>query len=217
LDLAEGIFEVSKVDLVVENGGVALVGAPASNISFAEIIRRSPQAPKLIEPPSIEATHNFNAPKITYAWGTHVVALEVDAETGHVEILKYALSHDCGRVINPMIVEGQIHGGIACGIGNALLEQHVYDDNGQLSTGSFMDYAMPGAVDVPDMVIVHQETPSKLNPLGVKGVGEAGTIPVPAVIANAVEDALAPLEIPIRQYPLTPATIWQLINRGVAA
>jgi carbon-monoxide dehydrogenase large subunit len=145
------------------------------------------------------------------------VALEVDAETGNVEIFKYALSHDCGRVINPMIVEGQIHGGVACGIGNALLERHVYDESGQLSTGSFMDYAMPGAVHVPDMVIVHQETPSKLNPLGIKGVGEGGTIPVPAVIANAVEDALAPLQIPIRQYPLTPSTIWQLINEGAAA
>jgi carbon-monoxide dehydrogenase large subunit len=201
---------------MVENGGVALVGAPASNIGFAEILRRSSRAANLTTPPSLEATHNFNAPKITYACGTHVVALEVDAETGSVEIFKYALSHDCGRVINPMIVEGQIHGGIACGIGNALLEQHVYDDSGQLSTGSFMDYAMPSAVDVPDMVIVHQETPSKLNPLGIKGVGEAGTIPVPAVIANAVEDALAPLQIPIKRYPLTPSTIWQLINQGAA-
>ena len=217
LDVAEEIFETSKIDLVLENGGVALIGAPASKINFAEIVRRAPRTSELQDTsPSLEATHNFNAPKITYACGTHVVALEVDPETGRVEIFKYAVAHDCGRVINPMIVEGQIHGGIVCGIGNALLEQHIYDDSGQLSTGSFMDYAMPGAVHVPDIVIVHQETPSQLNPLGIKGVGEGGTIPVPAAIANAVEDALAPLQIPIRQYPLTPLAIWQLINKGAA-
>jgi carbon-monoxide dehydrogenase large subunit len=111
-----------------------------------------------------------------------------------------------------MIVEGQIWGGIACGIGNALLEEHTYDRDGQLLSGSFMDYAMPGAGHMPPVKIVHQETPSTLNPLGVKGAGEAGTIPVPAVIGNAVEDALRPLGVKINEHPLTPLRLWKILN-----
>ena len=109
-------------------------------------------------------------------------------------------------------MEGQIWGGVACGIGNALMEEHAYDENGQLLTGSFMDYAMPIARSIPDIRMVHQETPSTLNPLGVKGAGEAGTIPVPALIANAVEDALRPLGIRINEHPLTPGRLWRILN-----
>ena len=135
-----------------------------------------------------------------------------------MRILDYVVAHDCGRLINPLIVEGQILGGIACGIGNSLLEEHVYDADGQLLSGSFMDYAMPLAIHVPGVVkIIHQETPSTLNPLGVKGVGEAGTIPVPAAICNAVEDALRPLGIKINEAPLTPLRLWNILQRHAAA
>jgi aerobic carbon-monoxide dehydrogenase large subunit len=133
----------------------------------------------------------------------HVAAVEVDPETGQVVIDRYVIAHDCGRMINPVIVEGQIVGGLGCGIGNALLEENRYDEAGQLLSATFMDYAMPTASHVPGPLITHQETPTPLNPLGIKGAGESGTIPVAAVVCSAVEDALAPLGVRLREAPIT--------------
>lgn len=213
LELAGDMLEVSAADLVVEDGRVSVVGAPGHFVSFGDVARQSMRGGGPSEQaPGLEAIRYFKAPKITYSNGTHVAAVEVDVETGAVRILTYAIAHDCGRVINPMIVEGQIWGGLACGLGNALLEEHAYDAGGQLLTGSFMDYAMPGAIHIPNAAIVHQETPSALNPLGMKGAGEAGTIPVPAVIANAVEDALRPLGVKITEHPLTSIRLWKLLQ-----
>jgi CO/xanthine dehydrogenase Mo-binding subunit len=215
LELAGDMLEASASDLQVEDGKVSVVGAPGHHVTFAQVAQHAVRAGRSHEDaPGLEAVRYFKAPKITYSNGTHVCALEVDIDTATIRILSYAVAHDCGRVINPMIVEGQIWGGLACGLGNALLEEHAYDGEGQLLTGSFMDYAMPGAMHIPDAKIVHQETPSALNPLGIKGAGEAGTVPVPAVIASAVEDALRPLGIRIAEHPLTPLRLWSVLSRA---
>src|SRR6185436_209905 len=132
--------------------------------------------------------------------------VEVDPETGAVRILRYVAVDDCGVMINPMIVEGQVHGGIAHGIGNALLEEIVYDASGQMMTATLMDYALPRASDVPSLEVHHVVTPSPLNPLGVKGAGEGGTLPAPAAIANAIADALRAGDI--REMPLTRPRVW---------
>jgi 2-furoyl-CoA dehydrogenase large subunit len=139
--------------------------------------------------------------------------VEVDPETAMVEIKRYVVVHDCGRLINPMLVEGQIQGGVAHGIGNAFYEQLIYDDNGQLQNASFMDYLLPTATDVPRVEIAHRETPSPLNPMGLKGVGEAGCIPTGALFAQAVEDALADYGIEITEIPLSPDKLFDLLKK----
>jgi len=142
------------------------------------------------------------------------MVVEVDPETAQVEIKRYVVVHDCGRVINPMIVEGQIQGGVAHGIGNAFYEQLVYDDEGQLLNASFMDYLLPTATDVPNVETTHRETPSPLNPVGAKGVGEAGAIPTGALFAQAVEDALAGSGLEICEIPLSPNRLFELIHEA---
>jgi aerobic carbon-monoxide dehydrogenase large subunit len=159
--------------------------------------------------PGLEATHYFQPPDIAYSSGAHVALAEVDAETGRVRIVGYWISHDSGRLINPMIVEGQLHGAVALGLGSALLEEIRYDTDGQRLGASFMDYALPRSDDVPALTIDHLETPSPLNPLGVKGVGESGTLPVPAVVASAVEDALGAR---VEAMPLTPEALRRLTS-----
>jgi aerobic carbon-monoxide dehydrogenase large subunit len=154
--------------------------------------------------PGLEATHYFQPPDIAYSSGAHVALADVDAETGRVRIVGYWISHDSGRLINPMIVEGQLHGAVALGLGSALLEEIRYDTAGQRLGASFMDYALPRSDDVPPLTIDHLETPSPLNPLGAKGVGESGTLPVPAVVASAVEDALG---VSIEEMPLKPSRL----------
>jgi carbon-monoxide dehydrogenase large subunit len=151
-------------------------------------------------------------PQSTYSNGAHAVIVEVEPETGTVRILKYVAVDDCGTMINPLVVEGQIHGGIAHGIGNALLEEIVYDATGQLLTGTLMDYALPRAADVPPLEVHHVVTPSPLNPLGVKGAGEGGTLPAPAAIANAVADALRPLGVEVTEMPLTRERLWRRVR-----
>ena len=140
--------------------------------------------------PGLEATAYFGPPMGATAAGAHALILEVDPETFNVKIHNYVVVHDCGRVINPLILEGQVHGGVAQGIGNAFYEQLVYDESGQLLNASFMDYLLPTAADVPHVDVGHEETPSPLNPMGVKGAGEAGAIPVGPLFAQALEDAL---------------------------
>jgi aerobic carbon-monoxide dehydrogenase large subunit len=165
--------------------------------------------------PALEVTHYFQPPDIAYSSGAHVVLAEVDALTASVRLLGYWVSHDSGRLINPTIVEGQIHGAIALGIGSALYEEIRYDAEGQLLAGSFMDYALARSTDIPAIEIDHLETLSPLNPLGLKGVGESGTLPVPAVVASAVDDALCELGVRVREMPLTPRRLCELLGRGV--
>jgi CO/xanthine dehydrogenase Mo-binding subunit len=163
--------------------------------------------------PGLEATHFFQPPDIAYSSGAHVALVEVDREAGRVRVVGYWVSHDSGRLINPTIVEGQIHGAVALGIGSALLEEIQYDAAGQPLAGSYMDYALPRSDDVPPVAIDHLETPSPLNPLGVKGVGESGSLPVAAVVASAVEDALSGSRLSVDAMPLTAAALRRLLWR----
>jgi carbon-monoxide dehydrogenase large subunit len=164
--------------------------------------------------PGFEASTFFEPENFTFPFGTHIVAVEVDRDTGQVKILKYIAVDDCGPQINPLLVEGQVQGGIAHSIGQVLFEQTVYDDSGQLLTGEFMDYPIPRAEDVPEYVLGSTVTRSPSNPLGIKGVGEAGTIGATPAIANAVLDALHPLGIRHLDLPMTPETIWRAIAKG---
>ena len=143
--------------------------------------------------------------------------MEVDLETGETRLLRYVVQLDCGTMVNPTIVEGQIHGGVAQGIGGALYERLPYDASGQPQAGSFMDFLLPTSAEVPAIDVTHLETPSPLNPLGTKGVGEAGAIPVPALIAEAVDDALHPLGVRVREMPLSPERVLQLIRESLSS
>ena len=163
--------------------------------------------------PGLEASSFFEPPNCTYPFGTHIVAVELDGETGEVEIVKYVGVDDCGPQINPLLVEGQLQGGIAHSLGQALFERAVYDENGQLLTGEFMDYAMPRAKDVPEYILSNTVTPSPSNPMGIKGCGEAGTIGATPAIANAVLDALGPLGVRHLDLPFTPEKLWRAIHR----
>jgi CO/xanthine dehydrogenase Mo-binding subunit len=164
------------------------------------------------EEPGLEAVGFYAPPQATFASGCHAAIVEVDIDTGHVAFHTYVVQHDCGTIVNPLIVEGQIHGGVAQGVGGALYERLVYDRNGQPLAATFMDFLLPTAAEVPSMDVLHLETPSPLNPLGIKGVGEAGAIPVPALVAEAVDDALAPFGVRVREMPLSPDGILQLID-----
>ncbi|MBV9131832.1 MAG: xanthine dehydrogenase family protein molybdopterin-binding subunit, partial [Chloroflexi bacterium] len=164
--------------------------------------------------PSLEARRYFETHASPYSYGVHAVVAEVDADTGEVKVVRYAVANDAGVLINPTIVEGQIQGGVAQGIGGAFYERLHFDDSGQLLNASFMDFLMPTAAEVPEIEIAHIETPSPLNPLGVKGVGEAGTIPVAPLLAEAIEDALAPFGVRIREMPLSPVRIRELIDEA---
>ncbi|MEU4672296.1 xanthine dehydrogenase family protein molybdopterin-binding subunit [Amycolatopsis sp. NPDC023774] len=165
----------------------------------------------------IETSSYFSPERAAYASGAHAALVEVDPETGEIEILKYVIGHDCGNVINPLLVDGQVLGGFAHGIGNAMYEEPVYDVEGQPQATSYLDYALVSATEVPPVELFHIQTPSPLNPLGVKGAGEGGTIPAPATIANAVEDALRPLRARLTRAPITPARIVDAIHRAEPA
>ncbi len=167
--------------------------------------------------PGLEASSFFEPPSATFPFGTHIAVVEIDRDTGEVRIVKYIAVDDCGNQVNPLLIEGQVQGGIAHSIGQALFEQTVYDDNGQLLTGEFMDYAMPRTTDIPEYVLGSTITPTPANPLGVKGVGEAGTIGSTPAIANAVIDALAPLGVRHLDMPFTPEKVWRAISDPAAA
>src|SRR5690242_1286800 len=166
--------------------------------------------------PGLEGTAFYEARKTTFGSGTHLCEAEVDVETGRVTITRYIVAHDCGRLINPMLVDGQVRGGVAHGIGNALFERMLYDEEGEPLTTNYADYLLPTAPDVPRIEIVHLESPSPLNPIGVKGAGEGGTIPAAACVIAAIEDALSPLGVRITEHPVSPARISQLIKAAVS-
>ena len=180
-------------------------------LTFGELARLAQGVPGFSfaagQAPGLEHTAYFTPPQASYCNGTHVVEVEVDPMTGAVTILTYVVGHDSGNVINPMIVDGQVQGGVAHGVGNALFEHMKYDADGQPLTTTFQDYLMPMAPDVPACLIEHVETPNPLNPLGVKGAGEGGTIPAPAAIIAAIEDALSPFGVHFAEMPLTPDRI----------
>jgi carbon-monoxide dehydrogenase large subunit len=215
--LAAEQLEVAAEDLEFREGMVTVKGVPQRSVSLGDLAVRANPLRGAVKPgtePGLEATAYFGPSAGSTASGVHAMIVEVDPETAMVKILRYVVVHDCGRVINPVLVEGQIQGGVAHGIGNAFYEQLVWQDNGQLLNASLMDYLLPTAHEVPALEILHRETPSPLNPLGIKGVGEAGAIPTGALFAQAVEDALAIPGLEILEMPLSPNRLFDLIREG---
>jgi len=216
LDCAARTLEAARGDLVVEGRRVAVRGAPARGRTFKELAAASgpTQALPLGIAPGLSATEFFQVSEMTYPYGTHVAVVEVDPETGQVTILAYTIAYDVGKAINPMIVDGQLVGGLAQGIGGALMEDLAYDADGQMLATTFMDYLLPTAVEMPLWlgVKILEETPTPLNPLGVKGAGEGGTACVGAAIANAVADALSPWGVEVAALPLSPDRVVTLLR-----
>jgi len=217
LAIAADHLEAAPEDLVLEDGRIVVRGAPGRGLALGDVaaIATAPRPgyalPGAMDP-GLEAAGYVHVPQSTYSNGAHAAVVEVEPETGVVRLLRYVAVDDCGTMINPLVVEGQIHGGIAHGIGNALIEEIVYDAAGQLATGTLMDYALPRAADLPPLEVHHVITPSPLNPLGVKGAGEGGTLPAPAAIANAVADALRPLRVVVTEMPLTRERLWRRVR-----
>lgn len=215
LKLAGEIFECAEDDLEIADGAVHVRGVPANSIKLGTLAQRANPLRGAVKPgtePGLESTNYFGPERGATASGAHAMILAVDPETMLVEVQKYVVVHDCGEVINPLILEAQVVGGVAQGIGNAFYEQLIYDENGQLVNGSFIDYLLPTALDVPAVTVAHQVTPSPLNPLGVKGAGEAGAIPVGALFAQAVENALAGTGLEVLEIPLSPNRLWELVE-----
>ncbi|HMI97737.1 MAG TPA: xanthine dehydrogenase family protein molybdopterin-binding subunit [Micropepsaceae bacterium] len=211
LELAARALGAEVTDLQLDNSKVEVKSGNRRAIGFGELAKMAQGFPGFSfapgQIPGLEHTAYFTPAQAAYCNGTHVVEVEMDIETGAVRILNYAVAHDSGNLINPLIVDGQIQGGVAHGIGNALLEFMAYDSNAQPLTVSFAEYLLPGACDVPNINAVHLETPSPLNPLGVKGAGEGGTIPAAAAIIAAIENALSPFGVKLTESPITPARI----------
>src|SRR5205809_606986 len=206
---AATLAAAARGGIALEDGRAFVRGSPQRAFDLARVVQAS--IPTFAGPgiasPDFEASAYHHVPTVTYASAVHVAQVEVDVETGGVRLLRYVVAHDCGKVIEPIIVKGQIHRGNAKGVGGALFEEMAYDEQAQLLTGSLMDYALPKADDLPPIETVHLEFPSPRNPLGAKGLGEGGAISPPAAIANAIEDALAPFGVRITETPVTPARI----------
>jgi carbon-monoxide dehydrogenase large subunit len=217
LQLASDNLEAAVEDIELVDGYAQVRGVPTARISLADLARKANPLRGAVQPgtePGLEATAYFGPPMGATAAGAHALILEVDPDTCNVKIHRYVVVHDCGTVINPLILEGQVHGGVAQGLGNAFYEQLIYDENGQLLNASFMDYLLPTASDVPPIAVGHEETPSPLNPIGVKGAGEAGAIPVGPLFAQALENAFADTRLEIREIPLSPSRLWELLQEA---
>ena len=209
--IAAHMLECATEDLELRNGAVGLLGVPGREISLASIAKAARPGWDNNRPPGmaagLEETAYFEPPTVTWAYATHAAIVEIDAALGRMDIQKYVIVHDCGTVVNPMLVDGQIHGGFVQGLGGAMLEEFTYDSEGQLLAGSFMDYLCPGASDVPHVDLIHMHFPTPLNPLGVKGVGEGSAIAPPVVIANAVSDAFLERGVEFNETPVRPEQI----------
>jgi carbon-monoxide dehydrogenase large subunit len=214
--IAAHLLEAAPEDIVFEDGAAHVAGSPERSIEWAAIAKAAYQAHTLPEgvESGLEAHTSFSPGNATWPFGTHLAMVEVDADTGDVEILEYYAVDDCGNRVNPMIVNGQIHGGITQGIGQALFEEAVYDSSGNLLTGSLLDYPLPTAADLPSFQLSHTVTPTDVNPMGVKGIGEAGTIGSAHTIVNAVVDALSPLGVKHIDMPLRPKRVWAAIQEA---
>jgi len=216
LAVAAHLLEASPDDLDMHDGRIEVAGVPGSGVTLRMVAEAVSGVPGYSLPgnfePGLESMQNFIPPTLTYGLGCHAVELEVDIETCGVRILRYVVVNDSGRVINPMIVEGQIVGGVAHGIGNALFELMAYDDQAQPMTTNFADYLLPGSTEVPKIELTFAEYPSPLNPLGVKGVGESGCVPAAGTIVSAIESALQPFGVRITEYPVTPARLFKLLE-----
>jgi carbon-monoxide dehydrogenase large subunit len=218
LKLAAEHFECAEEDLEIIDGKVSVVGVPGQSIKLGELAVRANPMRGAVKPgtePGLESTQYFGPSGGATASGVHAMIVEVDSQTFTIEVLKYVVVHDCGTVINPLILAGQIHGGVAQGVGNAFYEQLVFDEEGQLLNASLADYLLPTSLEAPRTEIGHTVTPSPLNPLGVKGAGEAGAIPVGPLFAQAIEDALglAERKIELNEIPLSPTRLFELASQ----
>jgi carbon-monoxide dehydrogenase large subunit len=212
--IAAHLLEAAEADVVYQDGKYHVAGAPDRVKTFQDVSLMAYLAHNLpagLEP-GLEATTFYDPSNFVFPFGAHLAVVEVDPETGHVKIARYLAVDDVGRVINPMIVNGMVQGGIAQGVAQALWEGAAYDEQGQLLTASMMDYAVPKADFLPSFEIDRTVTPSPVNPLGIKGAGETGTIAATAAVANAVMDALTPLGITHVDMPLTPKTLWHAMQ-----
>ncbi|MBM3181651.1 MAG: xanthine dehydrogenase family protein molybdopterin-binding subunit [Chloroflexi bacterium] len=215
LKLASEHFNAPEEELELADGMVKVQDLPRMSISLGELAGKANPMRGAVKPgtePGLEATSYFGPERGATASGIHAMIVEVNPETLQIHIQKYLVVHDCGRVINPLILDGQIHGGVAQGIGNAFYERLAYDENGQLLNGTFMDYHLPTSLDVPRIETGHGETLSPLNPMGVKGAGEAGAIPVGPLFAQALEDALYDVDFEILEIPLNSNRLWEIVN-----
>jgi carbon-monoxide dehydrogenase large subunit len=212
--VAAELLECAAEDVVVAEGDAWVAGAPDRRLPLARIARAAVRSKALATAggPGLGACVFFYPNSVTWAFGAQAAVVEVDLDTCQLAVLRHAVVHDCGRAINPVVVEGQVHGGTAQGLGSALLEEVVHDGDGQLLTGSLMDYALPRAADFPALEVVHVEFPSTVNELGIKGVGESGVIAPGAVVAGAVEDALADYGAEITRLPVTPASVFAALR-----
>jgi carbon-monoxide dehydrogenase large subunit len=209
--IAANMLECAPGDLELRNGSIGVVGVPGNEVTLGSVARASRPGWDHGRPPGVSAgleeTYYFEPPTVTWSYAAHAGIVEVDLNTGTISIDKYVVVHDCGVVVNPMLVEGQILGGTVQGLGGAMLEEFAYDGEGQLLTTTFADYLLPTASDIPHMELLHQHHPSPLNPFGVKGVGEGSAISPPVVIANAVSDALSPFKAEFNSTPIRPQQI----------
>jgi carbon-monoxide dehydrogenase large subunit len=214
--IAAHMLEVAPEDLTVENGSIAVRGAPGRAVTLAQVADLAYRpAGGTLPPgvdPALEATQYYDPPPATFSNGTHVAVVEVDPDTGQVDIQRHVVVEDCGRIVNPMIVDGQTQGAVAQGIGNALYEEFAYDAGGQPLTTTFMDYIVPGTLEVPAVEVIHVETPPAVSVTGFKGMAEGGTIGSTAAVANAIADALAPLGLEVRELPMTPDRLYRLLK-----
>jgi len=212
--VAAHTLECDPDDLEFNAGVFSVKGSPGSKMLIQECAFATHLAHNIPDgmEPSLNSAYTFDPINLSYPHGTHLCAIEVDTQTGFSKIRKYVAVDDVGTVVNPMIVEGQVHGGIAQGIAQALYEEAVHDESGTLTTGTFADYLVPSAADMPSFVTDRTETASTSNPLGVKGVGEAGTIASTPAVVNAIVDALRPLGINDVEMPCTPERVWRAIQ-----
>lgn len=214
--IAANVFECSAGDLELRDGSVGIVGVPGVSMTLAQVAAASRPGWDHRRPANtdagLESTYYWEPPTVTWSYAAHAVIVDVDVALGRVKLEAYAIAHDCGIVVNPMLAEGQIIGGAVQGIGGALLEELMYDEEGQLLTGSFMEYLLPSAAEMPRFTVVHQETASPSNPFGVKGLGEGGAIGPPVAIANAVCDALASYGVEFNDTPITPQRIFEAVR-----
>jgi carbon-monoxide dehydrogenase large subunit len=218
--ICAALLEAAPEDIELVDGKYQVKGSPDKSMTMVEIAGAAhipPQElPSDIEP-GLEETSFYDPENFVFPFGAHACVVDVDVETGKVEVVRYVAVDDCGPAINPMLIDGQIHGGVVHAIGQALYEQVVYDENGQLVTGTFVDYALPTAAELPSFETDRTETPSPTNGLGVKGIGEAGTIAASPAVTAAVMDALRPLGVEWIDMPLTPLRVWQAIQEGGAS
>jgi carbon-monoxide dehydrogenase large subunit len=217
LRIAAHVLEAPLDDLELAEGGVRVRGAPASSLTLGQLAQKAYLAPMELPrgmEPGLEATHAFDPPALTFSSGTHVCEVEIDPETGEPTILRYTIVEDCGRLLNPAVVEGQLHGATVQGLGGALAEEVVYDASGQNLSATFMEYALPVASRVPPFVIEHVERPDPGTPLGMKGMAEGGVMGASAAVSNAVADALAPLGADAGRQPFTAARLARALRAG---